>query len=199
MSYEDLMIRIRRRKEAELKIDPHNREAVIKNLVFLYHACVASERLLSDAAYEAYQWVDPFYGRLSQYYNSHLAEEQGEIVVLKEDLASANIPLGIADRFVMALIGTQYYLIKHRNPVCLLGYLVVQEADPTPVKTVEALEDLYGRTLFRFLRMHAIKDLKHAKEILDLLETVPAALRELIFFSADNVLDYYAQEIKTYG
>lgn len=188
MFYEDLMTGIRERKRVEFALDLNRRDVVFKNLVFLYHACVASEGLLAEGAQAARNWPEE---ELARYYQSHLAEEKGEIEILRFDLDSGGIEHDMPDKFSMGMIGSQYYLMKHVHPVCLLGYLAVTEADPVPLKDVERLEKLYGEDLFQFLRMHAIKDLEHALAIKELIETFKED-RDLIEFSAANALDYCA-------
>lgn len=168
------------------RFDAGNRDGVIQNLVFLYHACVASEGLLEEAGGIAKD-------RLADYYRSHLEEEKDEIRVLREDLASAGVTPGMPDEYSMAMVGTQYYLLKHVDPVCLLGYMAVQEADPSPIELVERLEELHGKKLFRFLKMHAIKDMEHRKELIELIDSIPEEQHGMIWFSADNTLRYLAR------
>lgn len=188
MFYDDLLEMIRERKRSELAFDINRREVVIKNLIFLYHACVASEDLLLEAAFAAAKWPNE---RLRDYYLRHYDEEKGEIKVLWDDLGSGGIEHDMPDRFSMGMIGSQYYLLKHVDPASLLGYLAVMEADPTPIKNVEMLEELYGENLFRFLRMHAVKDLEHAKEIKEVIQEFKDD-EYIIKFSASNALDYYS-------
>lgn len=165
---------------------------VSKNLLFLYHACVASEELLYEAENASWGLVDAFGRRLSAYYEAHFEEERGEIAILEADLEQGGIEPGEPDPFSMAIVGTQYYLIKHVHPVALLGYMAVQEADPTPIEVVEFLEKDHGKPLFRFLRVHALKDIEHAKGILALLDEVPEGLQKIVRLSADNVLMHYS-------
>jgi hypothetical protein len=90
----------------------------------------------------------------------------------------------------LGLIGTQYYLIKHVHPVCLLGYMAIQEADPTSIEVVEKLEAAYGQELFRFIRLHATRDLEHGKDLQAVLDRVPESLRHLVIESTENALAY---------
>lgn len=190
VKYSDFLIGRIRDIKSEIQIDISSLSLVSKNLLFLYHFCVASERLLIDASDEEPKdrFKDSFETRLSEYYDRHLAEESDEIRILKEDLDSAGITIGPPDRYSMAMVGTQYYLLKHVHPVALMGYLAVQEADPTPLEVVAILESLYGKHLFRFLRMHAIKDLEHRKEIIDILDEIPSEFERLVLNSAENAL-----------
>lgn len=171
--------------------DGSKREVVLGKLKFLFHACVASEDLLVDASVVALALPsNEFNDRLASYYQTHLEEEKGEVAVLLDDLASAKTTPGDPSKAVMAMVGTQYYMIKHVHPVSLLGYMAVQEADPTPINVVELLENLHGKALFRFLRMHAIKDLEHRKELIEVIDSVPEELRPIIYDSAKNALGY---------
>lgn len=191
MIFSDSVMEVVREGKKTITINGRSLAAVAKNLCFLYHACVASEGLLLDGATQIPS--SGFDDRLQQYYLEHLEEETGEIAVLKSDLAGAKIETGFPDNFSMAMVGTQYYLIRHVHPVALLGYLAVQEADPTPLGMVEELERLHGKDLFRFLRMHALKDQEHRKEILELLDQTPQKLQGLITLSALNSLGHYRQ------
>src|SRR5208282_4939709 len=193
-----LLMRIHQRKTA-MVINCLRRELLIRNLEFLHSACVASEQLLLDAAGVADSLPrTPFNKKLSEYYHSHFEEEKGEISILVEDLAWAGVPPPPPCEFAMGMIGTQYYLIKHVHPSALLGYMAVQEADPTPVEVVEKFERLHGKDLFRFLRLHAIKDLEHRKELLYLINDTPIEFHDLITQSAENSLCYYAAAINTW-
>jgi hypothetical protein len=184
MFSDELIAHIREVKRT-IRIDYRRLDTVIENLKFLYWSCLASEQLLIDAAEFTFDFP-----RLAQYYESHLKEERGEIEILVEDLESGKVDVGEPDHIAMAMIGTQYYLIKHINAAALLGYMAVQEADPTPIEIVEALERMHGKNLFRFVRMHAIKDLEHRKELIEVIDLAPKHLRPLILNSADSALGY---------
>jgi hypothetical protein len=197
-----LTAHIRDVKRTSFTIDA-SRLAVIKaNLIFLYDAVVASEQLLIEAAASTDQ-LSPssFHERLRKYYRSHLNEERGHDKWLKEDLKSIGIevPAGLPNRPAMAMVGTQYYLIKHRHPAALLGYIAVLEGDPTPVEVVDALERAHGRPLLRFVRIHSLKDLEHRKELFEVIDASPEALHGLISYSTDNTLDYIIQAAGTWG
>src|SRR5258708_26977112 len=161
MRFSDQLISDSREIKQTFHFDVSNRTAVIENLKFLYWCCVAREDLLREG------FDTPCGPGLAEYYRSHLEEERGEISILEEDLKAAGVEgtLKIPNHIAMAMIGTQYYLIKHVHPVSLLGYMAVEEAAPTPIEVIEALESTHGKDLFRFLRLHAIKDQQHTKEL----------------------------------
>lgn len=175
-------------------IDATQRRVVIANLTFLYSAVVASEQLLKEAAAAAeLPPRDHFSGRLAAYYRAHLEEERGHAAWLHDDLAAAGAEPGLPDRGAMAMVGTQYYLLKHRHPAALLGYMAVVEGDPTPEAAVELLEALHGEKLLRFVRFHAHKDLEHRRELCEVIDGAPRQMRALIAYSAQITLDYFAQ------
>jgi hypothetical protein len=189
-----LMRRIRDVKRTSVTINPDRIEVVIANLTVLHDAVVASEQLLIDAAIETESLPrSAFHDNLAWYYRSHLEEERGHLTWLREDLKSVGVVPDGHDRLAMAMVGTQYYLLKHAHPASLLGYLAVTEGDPTPIEAVEMQERLHGEKLLRFVRFHAIKDLEHRKELFELINLAPAQLHDNITFSAENVLEYLIQ------
>jgi len=183
--------RIRDVKKASARIDVMSFDVLAANLLFMHDAVVASERLLVEAA-EAADLLprSPFHDRLSAYFRSHLEEERGELKWLQEDLGSANITPGVPDPLAMAMVGTQYYLMKHVHPAALLGYMAVVEGDPVPVDVVRVLERTHGKQLLRFVRLHAIKDLKHREELFEVIDLSPPLIRGLVVHSAENTLRY---------
>jgi hypothetical protein len=170
-----------------ISVDYSNRAAVIENLKFLHDCCVATEDLLWDAGMKAGG------GDLGQYYMKHLYEERGEIAILRKDLWSIDLKEWEPNPIAIAMIGTQYYMLKHIDPVSLLGYMAVQEADPTPIETVEQLERLHGKGLFHFLRLHAIKDQEHRKELIQVIDNVSEENQRFIVNSAQSTLEYLAK------
>lgn len=156
------------RKDAPL-FDPSNLTAVLSNLIFMQQVISASERLLKEAAYESDR-------KLRGYFERHLDEELNHAEWLHEDLKTAGIdtrklPLV---RAAVEMAGSQYYLIKHVDPVCLLGYMAVLEGFPADMRAVETLEQLHGKALFRTLRHHAQADLEHRKELFSMIDRVGA-------------------------
>lgn len=158
-------------------VDLSDRSRLITNLVFLYQVIKASERLLVEAAVEAT-------GRLKQYYISHLEEEREHEKWLAEDLLAEGIDVETVPpiRKATEMAGSQYYLIKHVNPACLLGYMAVLEGFPHPVEAVEHLKKLHGDRLTRTLHYHAIHDQDHRKELFQVIDEVahPDILRNAI-------------------
>lgn len=148
--------------------DFNNKSVVIHNLVFMYQVILASERLMEDAIIEAE-------GELKYYLINHLAEERGHAKWLADDLLSASVDVKLVPTITKAaeMAGSQYYLIKHVNPACLLGYMAVLEGFPFPLETVDYLESIHGKELLRTLRFHAEHDLAHRIELFKMVDKYP--------------------------
>ena len=197
-----LLEHIRNVKRASVTIDVSRLTVVIANLCFMYDAMVAIERLLIEAA-ESIDLLPPssFHARLAEYYRSHLDEERDHVQWVREDLASVdvNVPAELPDSSAIGMAGSQYYLLKHAHPAALLGYMAVLEGDPTSVEVVDYLEHAYGKQLLRFVRIHAVKDLEHRKELFEVIDDAPESLRGLIAYSTDNTLDYMIAAARNLG
>jgi len=139
----------------------------VHNLIWMYQFMVASENLMVVAEKLAT-------GRLKRYLRTHLEEERDHANWLADDLATVGVdvtrlPL---DRSAVELAGTQYYLIHHVSPVCLLGYMATLEGLPFPVKLCDDLEAIHGKDLVRCLRYHAENDLEHRKELFEVIDEI---------------------------
>ena len=184
-----MLSRIQDAKRASRKLDASSTDLVVKNLVFVHDAVVATEQLLAEASdVAAALGGSAFDDRLADYFLRHLEEERDHVAWLRRDLESFGVRLGLPDRIAMAMVGTQYYLIKHVHPASLLGYMMVVEGDPTPLAAVDLLEKLHGRNLLRFLRVHATNDLDHRRELFELVDSAPAAVLGHVDFSMRNAL-----------
>ena len=191
----DLMMMIRDCKARDWIIDLTFRDTMIANLLFLHDAVVGSERLLEEAADEAGRRDDDV---LESYFRRHLEEERGHLGWLRDDLVSAGISPGLPNSCAMALVGSQYYLLKHQHPVAMLGYLAVVEGDPAPIEQVELLERLHGKALMRFVCRHAMADLEHRKELWSIIDAMPSDRHVTITYSALNALGHFAREIASW-
>jgi hypothetical protein len=187
-----LMERVTNVKRTATLAELANPAVLAGNLQFLHDAMVGSEQLLRDAAAEAD-------GALADYFYEHLEEERDHVEWLREDLAAGGIPLGPPDPLAMAMVGTQYYLLKHLHPAALLGYLAVTEGDPTPLDTVEQLEAVHGAPLLRCIRYHATADLRHREELFRVIAEVPGRHHALIASSAENALAYLVAAAAKWG
>lgn len=193
MNFSDLLLEHIRYTKNEIARDLSKREVFLSELVFIHNCCIASEQLLIEAKIWCGRYGDSFTKYLEKYYEGHLEEERGEIEILNDDLRNSGLdwsktPINPA---AIAMIGSQYYMLKHVHPVCLLGYMAIQEMDPTPIEIIERLENLHGKEILKFSRLHAVKDIDHAKELVQLVDAIPEGLKNLVRYSVDNALEYY--------
>lgn len=123
---------------------------------------------------------DPVSAPLIKYMQKHIAEETDhdewylddlEVLGLSRDEAHSRIPTPNT----AAMIGSQYYWIKHYHPVAFLGYMGSVETYPSPEQCVKDMikESGLPEKGFDTLLMHAQIDIHHGKDIIDLINTLP--------------------------
>ena len=129
-------------------------------LSFWYQVMIASEPLLEDAIHLLSD--EGFEGELKAFYRHHLEDERNHATWMREDMGDApiNLHLGAA-----MLAGTQYYLIRHIHPVCLMGYMMELEGHDMDMSVVEEIESRHGKQAGRTLRLHAESEPDHIKEL----------------------------------
>ena len=152
------------------KLDLGNIDVLLQNLIWAYQVIVSSEPLMQLAIDESPSSAKVFRG----YLQKHMSEEHDHAKWLAEDLQTAGIdvtklPL---NRSAVELAGTQYYLIKHVSPVCVLGYMAISEGFPFPLQALETLEGIHGSKLLRCLRYHAENDIEHRKELFETIDRI---------------------------
>jgi hypothetical protein len=142
-------------------------------MVPLMEAALERSRVLAPA--------DPVAAGLGEYLERHIPEEMhgdepgGDLL---EDLAVLGVDTRALrlrpDRKIAALVGTQFFRIRHAHPVTILGFLWL-EAFPPHAPTVERLIEKTGlpRDGFRQLLVHAEVDLRHGKELRDVVDALP--------------------------
>jgi hypothetical protein len=98
-----------------------------------------------------------------------LLDDLAALGVDTEALRQRSLPAPVA-----ALIGTQFFRIRHAHPVSVLGFLWL-EAFPPDVHAVERLIETTGlpRDGFRQLLLHSEVDLRHRQELRDTLDALP--------------------------
>lgn len=144
-------------------VDLRDRVVVLSNLCYIYHCIVASCDLLEEAGDAAET------GYLRDYFLHHAKEEENHDVWLKNDLLSAGLDVSqtMVPGSVVETVGSVFYLIKYVDVAALLGYQLVMEARPLPLETLERLEEVHGKDLFRTVRYHAQYDPLHRMELLE--------------------------------
>ncbi len=152
-----------------------------RNLALVHQIIIASEPLMELAYSES---KDEQY---RAYLLEHLKEERNHAKWLLEDLEGHTEPW---DWISVNAAGSQYYLIKHVHPACLLGYMQALER-PMSMELIESLERVHGKSLLRTARIHAEEDPKHHAELLRQIEMQPPEIRTLIAqnaaWTADNI------------
>lgn len=127
---------------------------------------------------------EPVAEPLAAYLARHIPEEQSHDEWLLEDLARIGYPASVAlehppSPVVAAMVGAQYYAIRHVHPAVLLGYIAVLEGYPPAesLATQAAAATGYPVTAFRTLRKHAHLDPHHRRDLDATLDRLPAGER----------------------
>jgi Iron-containing redox enzyme len=175
---------------------PRARELFPAYLATAYHVGRATVPLLETALERVRQPdADPVAEGLMSYLERHIAEEtHGEEpgADTLDDLAALGVdPVALRTSVpapkIAALIGAQYYWILHHHPVAVLGFLELEAFHPDR-PTIELLIERTGlpRDGFRQLLLHAQLDVGHARELNEVLDSLPLELRheQLIGVSA---------------
>jgi hypothetical protein len=149
----------------------------------IWHGVVRSAVPLIAAACERAKVLAPddeVAAMLVPYFEHHGPEEAGHDVGRLEDLeatggdrsdALARIP----SPRVATLVGAQYYWLRHAHPVSLLGHMGVVEGYSPPLGMADRLQGLtgYPREAFRAIRRHERLDIKHKRDLFELVDRLP--------------------------
>lgn len=139
---------------------------------------------------------DPVADELGTYLARHIKEELGHDGWAARDLqrvADAGVRTVDLDEFVpgpeiAALVGSQYYWIKHVHPVALAGHMAVLEGYPPSPDMAGTLADRYDLPLVAFetIDKHATLDVRHRDEIMRMIDRLPldGRLTQLLGMSA---------------
>jgi len=165
----------------------HSVEHYQHYLILLHFFVRASVPLMKDAllAVDKLPDNDPFKLDLHNYLSNHVEEELDHDLWLLEDLEYIGVKRErvIKKRpssHIAAMVGSQYYWIRHHHPLLLLGYIYVLEGEPPTKILLEQLEDKTGlpEEAFRTLKKHGELDPHHTDELDQLLD-------KLLLTSAD--------------
>jgi hypothetical protein len=145
-------------------------------LVVMHEVVRASVPLLS-LALDRCTGPDPVSALLREWLPVHIAEERHHDDWLLRDMAVAGLdPAAEVARppseLVAALVGAQYYWIRHYQPVCLLGYVAVLESNAPSPRLAGHLAAGTGlpSAAFHTVHHHAEVDTGHSAAIFDLLD-----------------------------
>ena len=146
--------------------------------------------------------------KLADYLLHHALEELGHEQWALDDLAALNV----AKENVMAwrpvpacasMIGLEYYVAGHSNPVGLFGWLFVLEAMGDDLGHVASEAIKKGLNLpdgVKFLSGHGEADKDHTKEIIDQIEhNVTGQDLDEVHFIADVMGDLYVRMFAEIG
>lgn len=145
---------------------------IVRSAVPLMQAALQEARARADG--------DEVAAGLVPYFEHHAPEEDGHAGWLLEDLEE----LGIAREPVLAqmpspavaaLVGAQYYWLRHHHPVSLLGHMAFVEGYPPQPGFSERLRELtgYPREAFRAIRRHERLDIRHRRELHEAIDALP--------------------------
>ena len=147
---------------------------VTLTMVPLMEAALARARELAS--------TDPVAAGLVPYLEHHIPEEMhgdepgGELL---EDLAVLGVDITeLRTRRLppqlAALIGAQFFRVRHAHPVSVLGFLWLEEFSPSAAG-VERLIEVTGlpRAGFRQLLVHAEVDVRHGQELRAIVDALP--------------------------
>lgn len=138
---------------------------------------------------------------LTHYLEHHIPEEMhgdepgGELL---EDLAAVGVDTRAlrvrpVPEKIAALIGTQFFRIRHGHPVAILGFLCM-ELYPPDARSVEHLIERTGlpRDGFRQLLLHSEVDVRHGDELREVIDSLPLEPwhEELIGLSALQTMSF---------
>ncbi|MFI6318902.1 iron-containing redox enzyme family protein [Nonomuraea sp. NPDC050556] len=175
-------------------------------LAALHGMVCATVPLVLDATTACLARDDCLSRELAAYLAHHVHDEYGHDQDVLDDYARAGgdvdeLLLGTQLPEVAAVVGCQYYWIRHAHPVALLGHIAVLEGHPPPAGLAPHLARRTGLPYdaFRTLTRHATLDRAHREELwraIDALPLTPAA-EELIGLSALTTIQGLAHLVDT--
>lgn len=171
-----------------LSAEPFSEADFGQYLVLLHGFVRASVPLMEDAAciLELSPDHNPFKSELLAYLREHIEEERGHDQWLIEDLEGFGVDQSsvvgeMPSVHVAAMVGCQYYWIRHYSPIMVLGYIMVLECAPPTEETIENLGMKTGlpRSAFRTLAKHASLDPRHIDDLGALLDRLPLSVDDI--------------------
>ena len=118
--------------------------------------------------------------QLIGYLKRHIAEEADHDTWFLDDMEAIGIDREeIKNRMpppnVAAMVGSQYYWLRHHHPIAILGYLACLEINHPTVEYVESLIKSSGLPAkgFDTFMEHAKVDVHHKQDIIDMINSLP--------------------------
>lgn len=170
-----------------------------------YHVVRATPGLLALA------WSCAGEESIAAWFRKKESEEEGHDALGLADVVHAGgNPNAAPDPNIVAMVGSQAYLIEHVSPWAFLGYIGILEWFPPTTAAIEGLEDCakLERGSLTLLRAHAQADVWHREELAAMLDTAPEQHRQAILSNAmhsamfqtlalENILSKPVQEVTT--
>ncbi|MBA6262520.1 MAG: iron-containing redox enzyme family protein [Colwellia sp.] len=123
---------------------------------------------------------DPLSAPLIAYMKQHIVEEKDHDEWYVRDLgilgmSREEVFSRIPSPNIAAMIGSQYYWIKHHHPIAFLGYMGSLETYPLKEEHVNGMIKDSGMPAAGFdtVMLHAKIDIHHSKDIINLINTLP--------------------------
>jgi hypothetical protein len=144
---------------------------------------------------------DPVCAPLIAYMKEHIVEEKDHDEWYVRDLgvlgmSRKEVFARIPSPNIAAMIGSQYYWIKHHHPIAFLGYMGSTETNPPKEETVNSIIKDSGMPAAGFdtLMLHAKIDIHHSADIINLINSLPLSEEHLriIEMSAFQTFRYIA-------
>lgn len=142
---------------------------------------------------------DPICAPLIKYLEQHIEEERGHNEWYIRDLKALGMTrdeviLKIPPPNLAAMIGSQYYWVRHHHPIAFMGYIASIETYPPTEEYVNKLIQDSGLPAqgFETLMLHAQIDIAHKDDIIQLLNTLPLTKmhKDIIEMSAFQTFRY---------
>jgi hypothetical protein len=148
---------------------------------------------------------DEFIQLLRGYMRHRLEDEADHDSMLLDDLAKVGISKASLDEelppaAIVAMVGSQYYLVDQFHPAVHLGYIGLLEGYPPQLQDVALLVDKSGAPseAWSTYRLHAELDPDHRRELVKILDAVPAQawLRRAIIANGIRCAEHYCQALE---
>lgn len=165
-----------------LWLHPHLAERFPDYLYRIHSIIRASVPLMEEALEQAAARAqdDPSCAALADYLAHHVPEERHHDEWLLDDLevlgvSRADVWARQPSPTVAALVGAQYYWIRHQHPIAILGYIAVLEGTPPTEEHVEGIIERTGLppAAFRTFIKHARLDPHHRDDLDAALDAMP--------------------------
>lgn len=170
---------------AELDAGSLGRVGYTGYLMCLHQIIRCSVPLMQDA-HEACRTRDTAtHAAFAAYLEQHIPEERGHDDWLLEDLERLGVPADVVldavpHGAVAHLAGSQYYWIRHDDPIALAGYIAVLEGFPPGIEQLRAAAERNSIPweAMSTLRKHSSLDVHHRAELRSQLDSLPLDQRQ---------------------